>query len=262
MKAIAPRFAEAGYVAVSVAYFNAPGLPQQLAAIPVETVGKALDVTAKRDDVDASRIGLLGVSKGGEFALLAASTYPRFKAVIADVPSPFAWEGIPQGPQAVGSSWTVAGKPVAYVPYAATMGQIASEAFTQHKPLDLRPGYDASMKEHADAIPGAMFHLETIAGPVLFLAADDDQIWNSVAQSQIGLQYLRDHQHAFSDRFLHYPNAGHLFLFASPSRTMNEVTLGPMTVIMGGTPAGDQAAQRAAWPEVVKFLSDALRSRP
>src|SRR5207248_10287122 len=51
MKAIAPRFADAGYVAVSVAYFKAAGLPQQLVEVPVETVGKVLDITSKRDDV-------------------------------------------------------------------------------------------------------------------------------------------------------------------------------------------------------------------
>ena len=117
MRLAAPQFADAGYVAASVAYFGAPGLPSQLAEIPVETVGKALDDIAKRPDVDPTRIALFGVSKGGELALLAASTYPQFKAVVADVPSPFAWAGIPQGPGPVGSSWTLGGKPVPFVPH-------------------------------------------------------------------------------------------------------------------------------------------------
>ena len=258
MKAAAPNFAQAGYVAITVPYFKMPGMPQQLVEIPVETVGRALQATSKRDDVDPKKIALFGISKGGELALLAASTYPQIKAVIADVPSPFAWEGIPQGPEAVGSSWTLGGKPVPYVAYGPTMGQVNMDAYTQHKPLDLRIGYDASMKENADAITPATFHLERIAGPVMFLAADDDQIWNSPAQSEMAMQYLHQHNHAFHDVYVHYPNAGHLFLFASPQRPMNQVQFGPITLLMGGTPQGDLAAQRNAWPKVMQFLENAL----
>ena len=81
----APRFASAGYVAASVAYFGLPGLPQSLEEIPVETVGKALDAIASRPDVDSGHIAIFGGSKGGELALLAASVYPQIHAVVADV---------------------------------------------------------------------------------------------------------------------------------------------------------------------------------
>lgn len=261
MRFAAARFAGAGYVAASVAYFGAPGLPSQLAGIPVETVGTALDDIAKRPDVDPARIALFGISKGGELALLAASTYPQFKAVVAAVSSPFAWEGIPRGPGAVGSSWTFAGKPVPFVAYGSKMAQLTMNAYANQTPLDLRVGYEASMQEHAAEIPAAMFHLERIAGPVMMLAADDDQLWNSDVQSQLGMTYLRDRHHAFADVYEHYADAGHLFLFASPEQTVNHVKAGPMTLLMGGTPAGDQAAQRAAWPEVMRFLATALKSR-
>lgn len=259
MKNVAPRFAQNGYVAVSVVYFGAPGLPQQLMDIPVETVGKALDAVTHLSNVDPQRIALMGVSKGGELALLAASTYPQFHAVVADVPSPFAWAGIPRGPGAIGSSWTYGGKPLPFVPYGSAMGEINMAAYAQHKPLDLRAGYDASMKEHAAGILPAMFHLEKIAGPVMMLAAGDDQIWNSPAQAQLGMKYLSDHHHAYADRMEQYAGAGHLFLFASPAHSMNEVQAGPIVLLMGGTPQADQAAQRAAWPKIMAFLATALK---
>ncbi len=111
----APRFASAGYLAASVAYFGLPGLPQILEEIPVETVGKALDAISARADVDANRIAIFGISKGGEFALLAASTYPQIHAVVADVPSPFAWQSIAQGPEPTAhSSWTCCGQTRAF----------------------------------------------------------------------------------------------------------------------------------------------------
>ena len=41
MARFAPLFAAHGYLAVSVAYFKEPGLPQTLVDVPVETIGRA-----------------------------------------------------------------------------------------------------------------------------------------------------------------------------------------------------------------------------
>lgn len=258
MSRVAPRFAQQGYVAASVAYFGLPGLPQTLENIPVETVGTALKLIAARGDVDPQHIAIMGMSKGGEFALLAASTYPQIHAVIADVPSPFAWQGISQTPGAATSSWTVAGKPVPFVHYGSVMGQVFGAAFTTHQPLDLRKGYDASMQENKSEIPGAMFHLENIKGPVLFLGADDDGIWNSVEQSQIGMAYLQQHHHPYPDSFVHYPGAGHIFLFASADRPMTQAPMGPFTLALGGSAKANADAAKAAWPRIDAFLKAAL----
>ena len=257
----AARFADAGYVAASVAYFGLPGLPQVLEEIPVETVGKALDAIGARPDVDKNRIAIFGISKGGEFALLAASIYPQIHAVVAAVPSPFAWQGIPRGPEATAhSSWTVGGKPVPFVPYSAAMGQLFAQAFGGHGPLDLRPGYDASMKENSLAISPATFHLETVQGPILFIAADDDHIWDSVAQSQIGIQYLKLHSRKYVDMYYDYPGAGHIFLFATPAHPMTQIPIGPgTTMLLGGTAQANVTAASRAWPQIMSFLSSALK---
>lgn len=261
MKYIAPRFAQQGYVAASVAYFGLPGLPQTLEDIPVETVGNALTAISKRSDVDPGRIAIMGMSKGGEFALLAASTYPQIHAVVADVPSPFAWQGIAQGPGAPQSSWTVNGKPVPYVAYAPQMGQAFGAAYMDRKPLDLRPGYEASMKVNAAQLPAAMFHLENIRGPVMMIAAGQDQIWNSEAQSKIGMEYLHAHHHPYPDISLEYSGAGHVFLFASPNRPMTQAPMGTsgLTLLLGGTPESNVRAATAVWPKIFAFLSAALK---
>lgn len=70
------------------------------------------------------------------------------------------------------------------------MGQAFGTAFMERKPLDLRPGYEASMKVNAAQLPAAMFHLENIHGPVMMIAAGKDRIWNSAEQSKIGMEYL------------------------------------------------------------------------
>jgi dienelactone hydrolase len=260
MAPVAPEFAAHGYVAASVAYFGLPGFPKLLDLVPVETVGGALAELAKRPDVDPNRIAIFGISKGGELALLAASTYPQVRAVVADVPSPFGWESIPNGPvSAPHSSWTANGKPVPFVPYAAAMGQAVAQSYMQQKPLDLRPGYAASMGDKA-AVTTAMFHLENIHGPVLCLAAQDDQIWDSPAQCTIATEYLQAHRHSYADASEVYAGAGHVFLFATAQQPFVQAAQNGMQILLGGTPEGNVAAGKQAWPKIFSFLGSALQA--
>jgi dienelactone hydrolase len=192
------------------------------------------------------RIGIFGVSKGGELALFAASTYPEIRAVVGLVPSPFAWSIVPRNlnrsmPLTWQPSWTIAGRPVPYVPYEPQMSASSRDAF------------DISLQRHRGAIPGAMFHLENIRGPVLFVAGDDDQVWNSAEQSEIGMAYLKAHAHAYPDAYVHYPKAGHAFLFATGDRTQ---------VRSGGTADGNAEAEKAAWIAIDDFLDRALVKPP
>lgn len=251
----ATRFAQRGYVAASVAYFGAPGLPDALDEIPVETVEKALAAVAQRPDVDPSRIGLFGDSKGGELALLAASTYPQFRAVVAVVPSPFAWSGVSSG-----SSWTVAGKPVRYVQLERRARGGPFRGFGNGTPVESRRAYDASMQLHRSAIPAATFHLENVRGPILLIAGDDDGVWDSPAQCAIGIAYLHARAHPYADEYVHYPDAGHAFLFATPARPLVEGARGALTVRFGGTPGGNVAAHDAAWTKIDDFFARALGS--
>lgn len=260
MANVAPQFANAGYVATSVAYFGLRGLPRLLELIPVEIVGGALVELSKRPDVDPNRIAIFGISKGGELGLLAASTYPQIHAVVADVPSPFGWESIPNGPVSVPqSSWTVAGKPVPFVPYGMAMAQAVGASYMQHKPLDLRPGYAAAMADK-NAVSAAMFHLENIHGPVLCLAAQDDQIWDSPAQCTIAMSYLQAQHHPYADVSQTYDGAGHIFLFATPERPLIQAGQNGIQILLGGTAQANVAAAKQAWPKIFSFLASALQA--
>jgi dienelactone hydrolase len=244
---VASRFAERGYVAASVAYFGAAGLPRTLDEIPVETVGSALDAVASRADVDPARIGLFGDSKGGELALLAASHYPKVRAVVGVVPSPFAWSGAGGG-----SSWTVGGKPVPYV----QLDRLRAMRGGAGLPVDMRASYAASMQVHHAAIPSAMFHLENVRGPILLLAGDADGVWDSPAQCRIGIDYLKAHAHPYADECVDYPDAGHAFLFATPQRPLVAGARGGG--VFGGTAHGNVAAGEQAWAKIDDFLAHAL----
>ncbi len=78
--------ASRGYAVLALAYFHEEGLPPALSNIPLEYFSTALRWLALQPTVDASRIGVLGVSRGAELALLGASI-PEIHLVVAYAPS-------------------------------------------------------------------------------------------------------------------------------------------------------------------------------
>lgn len=260
MRRSAPLFVAQGYVAMSVAYFKAPGLPAALVDVPVETVGNAIAALHARPDVDSARIGIFGGSKGGELALLAASTYPAIKAVVADVPAPFAYMGLGSDGQPTGCSWTRNGKALPCIPASTAANTAIGMDFSAHKPISLRAFYGASRNADPAVTAAALFPLEKIDGPVLCLAGADDQLWNSPAHCDIAIQTLKAHGHPYADKEIVFPNAGHPFLYATkgPSSAVISIPIAGTTLDLGGTPDGDATAAEDAWPQIWKFLAAAL----
>ncbi len=106
VSASAALLASHGFAVLALPYYSPPGfgvngptapevagLPTAFADIPVDRLDAARAWLAQQPEVDASRIALYGVSKGAEFALLAASRMAWPKAVVAIVPSDVVWEG-------------------------------------------------------------------------------------------------------------------------------------------------------------------------
>lgn len=260
MKGFAKMFAEHGYVGASVAYFKMPGLPQMLVDIPVETIQPAIAVLQTRNDVDPKEIGILGPSKGGEFSLLAASTYPQIKAVVAIVPSPMAYMGLNQQDQPQGCSWSKGGQELPCIPAEPTAGMAIGQEIAQQQPITLTPFYDAARNADPRVTRKAMFPLERINGPVLCLGAKDDAMWNSSAHCDIAMQYLKAHHHKFADEEINYPGAGHTFFMAldGPSSAMIIDPFPGGAFNFGGTRQGDADAATSAWKTIWEFLGKAL----
>ena len=264
MAGMAGRFAAQGYVAASVAYFGLPGLPKYLVNVPVETIGRALRAVAARKDVNPAEIGILGGSKGGELALLAASTYPQIKAVVADVPSPVAFMGLGVNDTPSGCSWSYRGKALPCVPVSQNAGSAIGMQFERGGPIKLRVLYDLSLDADPAQVRASFFPLQRIDGPVLCLAGADDEMWNSPRQCAMAMRYLKAHHHPCADRSIVYPNAGHTFLWAmhGPKSAITSYSIGGGTVMdLGGTAAGDASASKRAWPTIWAFLAHALTQR-
>lgn len=232
-----------GYATLALAYFDEEGLPKQLQAIPLEYFVRALDWLARQPGVDATRIGVIGGSKGAEAALLLASRDRRVRAVVASTPTDHAWQSVDWNGWSDTPSWTEGGNPVPYLRYA---------------PFDpaagLRAMYDRSV---ADAPPAqreaARIPVERSDAAILLLAGGQDALWGAVEASDRIAATLAAAGHRREVRVLRYPDAGHV-VFIGRAVESDDPLLARI-LLMGGTREGVSAAINDAWPQALDFLA-------
>jgi dienelactone hydrolase len=240
-KEVAQRLAADGYIALPEAYFHAPGLLDQLQLIPVERLKAGVDLLVRDPRVDPRRIGVVGLSKGAEAALVLASIDVRIRAVVAGSPSDVVWQGIDRKAGTIKSSWSVAGRPLPFVPFAAC------EDCRSLGSLYVR-SRGASAAVAAAAIP-----VERIRGPILLFSSESDAVWPSEAMAASLKARLESHHFGYPVLSRHYPNGGHF-------------TLGPLAEhdaasdagFGGGTAEGVLAARRDSWTQMQSFLRNAF----
>lgn len=250
----AEALAQAGFVALALAYFGAQSLPRALVEIPLEYIGRAIAWLRAQPEVAGRRVGLVGRSKGGELALQTAAAYPdQVSAVVGYTPSPVVWQGLPadrrgwrEPPR---SSWTLQGSPLPFLAFAkprsGDLPRIVLSLLAGK--LALRPAYERALDDD-EARERATIPLERIAGPVLLISGSDDQMWPAVALCELAMARLARREHPSADRHLSYDGAGHLLGLPGPRPTDN----GRFAV--GGSPGADAHASDEAWPHVQDFL--------
>lgn len=230
-----------------------PTLPAAFADIPVDRLQQARDWLAQQPEVDASRIALYGVSKGAEFALLAASKMPWVTSVVAIVPSDVVWEGWGPGVvpgQRASFSWQ--GKPLAFVPYLDFDKEFLG--FQTGQPVLIRRPQDKGRAAHPERVAPARIAVEDFAGPLLIVGGNDDQVWDS---GGMAANILKTRSAAGRQtQALIYRDAGHALSGSGWSPT-TQYNAGPMK--MGGRPDADARAQAEAFQQTLLFLQRTLQ---
>ena len=224
------------------------GLGGDFADIPIDRLETARAWLRRRKDVDGSRIGLYGVSKGGEFAVLAASRFPWLEAVAAVVPSDVVWEGWGPGVTAddARSSFSWRGRPLPFVPYRGMRTAIA--AMMDGKPVRLRPVHDEGRRAHLERVAAARVPIERYKGPLFLAGAMDDATWPSGPM----VQNMAERRAAagLATEALVFDDAGH---------GISGLGWRPTAGLPGGSPQGNARAQRETWRRLLAFFDRSLR---
>jgi len=237
--------ARQGLVALAIRWFGGPEGPAGICEIPLETFVAAVDLLRSRG---VQRVGILGVSKGAEAALLTAVREPLVDVVVAVSPTALVWCNV--GPGLDGrwhpyrSSWTWRGQPLPFVP----MNDSWRPAEKDGDPVAVREWYDLSERTFATLLEAAAIPVERARADVLLVAGGDDAMWPSLRYAE--QLAARRRAAGASVRLITRADAGHRPRFpgegpAEPSRTFRH----------GGTPHTDALLGALAWPPVL----DALR---
>ena len=255
-----PKLASLGYAVVGLPYYSADwgqfGPPKAIAELPGSFIDIRIDQIAElrewlrtRPGIDADRIGILGGSKGAEFALIAASKYPWLTSVVALAPSDLVWEGWGlEMIEAEGtrSSFSFQGKPLPFMPYVGFVkGLLAGPN------ADLLKIHEDGRAAHPERVAEARIRAEDFPGPIMLVAGDRDREWRSghmarniaAVREAAGLQTF----------LLVYPEAGHDIAGDGWAPTIVGIERG------GGSVEANGRAQANAWPQILNFLRRTLK---
>jgi len=248
---LARRLAQNGVTAFALGYHGAPGLPPALVEIPIESLQRGIELFRGRF-AKKHPVGLIGISKGAELALLLAAdpegTIERDAAV---APSHAVWFGLQApGPdvdrRSTQSSWSRKGVPVPFLPCPPDIAPAFNE-----RGLRTDVFFDLSRYDHAE-IEAARIPVERSTGPILLLSGDDDHQWHSAPMADEIVRRMVDHGRGHDVTSVVYPAAGHTFLIQD---FMPPRGLGPGPEMdFGGTTEADHVAGADAWRRVISFL--------
>lgn len=246
---------------LALGYFGAKGLPPTLQNIPLETIERAMAWLSRQQNVASDRFGVIGASRGGELAILAASVFQQIEAVVGYTPSGVVWEGIGEGDT---PAWTFQGRPFPYLRYMsdAEAERLFKEAKEKGTPYLDAPAFLYSLKMQVDRIPSATIPVEKSQAAFLLIGNPGDGVWPSDVLSRITIDRLKAHNHQRAFTLLSYDNGGHMLVpYPYYPTTLRQFYLPTVGVWegLGGTPEGAATAAADSWPKVIEFLHRELR---
>lgn len=257
---VAALLAAHGIAALSLAYFAYDDLPRELVEIPLEYFGDAIEWLRRRPEVGAASVGILGMSRGGEAALLAGASLPGVAAVAALVPSGVTGGGIGADFSAMAkSAWTRNGVPFPVFPPPGDplTFEEAGRAFATGAPFAGAPAMRRALQAAGDRLDDFAIPVERTRGPILMISAEDDQLWASSVLTEVAERHLRRANFPHFCEHVRYPNAGHFAVLPPNLPTTSNWgrhQVVPMALAFGGTPEANAYASADMWPRIVSFL--------
>ena len=249
----AEKFYEAGMNVLAAAYRDVEGTPSTLSGIPLELITNA--VCWCKENV-AEKVGVWGISLGGQLALLTGSLYSDLiSCVVAVNPMHFMQQGMTSFKKMEFedcSCFTWQGKNLPYYPISqsdnAFRKQIKADAKKHHELMYLRGFYENAipqMPENADYI----IKVENIKGSVLLLSAGMDCLLPSELICQTVYDRLKKHNFSYPLEHHNYEIASHYLLPIKPMTAK-------MFRVERKQPDACDNSRNAAWRDTLRFLKE------
>lgn len=263
---LAAALAAHGVCALALGYFGGPPLPVSLLRVPVEYVERAMGWLEGRPETPVGRPGIVGVSRGGELALLAASLTGAAGAVVGFSASGVAGSAFTrQWWRRPRAAWTWDGADVPHLvgaPPPRLVGSFVRAAVSSSpEPVATRPYWERLLAKPA-RVERATIPVERVHAPILLHSGDDDQMWPAADLCEIAVERCRRAGRHTPVEHHVYDGAGHLihvpYLLFVPGVRPAEYQV---ALAVGGNPAANTAASRVAWPRTVSFLREHLTRR-
>ena len=258
-EAQAALLASHGHPALAQGIFAYKDLPSTMREIPLESFRAGAEWLKQR--TGASRVAIMGTSRGSEGAGLAASYFPeQFSAAVVLVPSHLTNGAFGPGITDVVAAWTYAGKPLA-ADHGETDSNNADDAQHSAEP----PGFIGTpyyLTTWSDpAVSSAVgIPYERMHGPVLAIAGGADEMWPSFIGAEQIRRRLAEHGKADQVEIHIYPGAGHMVSRVGTGGPMSSFVFHPVAKdfeATGGLPNANCEGSFDAWEKVLAFLAKA-----
>jgi dienelactone hydrolase len=201
---IAESFLACGISSFALAYWKTKNTSKTLSLSQIEIVQAAV---CWLKDEGYQKVGIYGLSKGAELALVAGSYLPQIEFVIAASPACCVFEGLAKPSYSGASSWTWAGCSLPYISFNERNIPILKNI--------LRNGEFGFHQQYLDILLSKKneentIKVEKINGPILLLSAKEDAQWPAATMGGMICDRLKEKQFRFP--YLHevYYPASHV----------------------------------------------------
>lgn len=246
-----------GIPTLSLAYFNAEGLPNELREIPLEYFEKAIDWLGCRKEIDGENLAIVGASRGGELALLLGSRLKALTAVIAIVPNCFVCGSFGVDPENICAAWKFKGEGIPYFS-SELASEFREKMGASYNESGVGGFVDLVMRE--PALKEVIIPVEETNGPVLLLSGENDCIWASKFYGDVAFEILKRQKHPYVHDHCHYEGCGHFWPLGYLPTTVMSVLhpVGGKLVEFGGEAKTVSLAGVDAWKRSIVFLKQSL----
>lgn len=249
-----------GFGVLAMAYFLEEGMPDRLVSIPIESVGRAIEWLRSNCSADG-KIGITGISRGGEFSLLTASYYKEITCVAALTPATLMWES--EDISGCYPSWSVKGVDLPFIEcdYTPKLRRIMNknEEFYECNTTYIKCLDDAEQNRKA-FLEECTIKVENINGNIMMVSGRNDDVWPAYRMCCKAMDRLRDKGFAHRYEHITYDNVGHRVYTDGYVSTIPDYTVMPRSrFFLGGEPKSNSAAQANTRKELKRFFGENLK---